>query len=136
MYWTESTPADFMLQRANLDGTNLELLVTGLVNPSGIALDVAGGKIYWTDIGAGKIQRANLDGSAVEDILTVGAVFAPLAVALDVNGNKIYWTEIWTSSFRATVACSAGSSTTCCPSDPTNSRRLDARCAPTLRARS
>lgn len=39
MYWTESTLADFMIQRANLDGTNVELLVTHLVSPSGIALE-------------------------------------------------------------------------------------------------
>ena len=93
MYWTESAPADFMIQRANLDGTNVELLVTGLVNPSGIALDVAGGKMYWTDIGTGKIQRANLDGSAGEDLLTVGVVFTPVDIALDVAANKIYWTQ-------------------------------------------
>ncbi|MCZ6766059.1 MAG: hypothetical protein O7D32_03920 [bacterium] len=67
MYWTEASPADFMISRANLDGTNVELLVTGLDSPSGITLDVAAGKMYWTDIGTGKIQRANLDGSGVED---------------------------------------------------------------------
>ena len=93
MYWTESSPADFMIQRANLDGSNVEFLATHLVNPSGIELDVAGGKMYWTDIGAGKIQRANLNGSAPEDILTLGVVFTPIDLALDVTGNKIYWTE-------------------------------------------
>ena len=90
MYWTEGTPADFPIQRANLDGTNVELLVTGLVSPSGIALDVAAGKIYWTDIGTAKIQRANLDGSGVEDLLTLGVVFAPVDIALDIARNKIY----------------------------------------------
>ena len=93
MYWTESTLADFMIQRANLDGSGLELLVTGLVSPSGIELDVAGGKMYWTDIGTSRIQRANLDGSGVEDLLAPGEVFEPIDIALDVAGNKIYWTE-------------------------------------------
>ena len=37
--------------------------------PWGIALDVAGGKMYWTDAGSDKIQRANLDGSGVEDLI-------------------------------------------------------------------
>ena len=27
-------------------------------------------KMYWTDIGTSKIQRANLDGSQVEDVIT------------------------------------------------------------------
>ncbi len=92
MYWTESSPADFMIQRADLDGSNVELLVTGLVSPSGIALDVAGEKMYWTDMGTNKIQRANLDGSGVEDVVTTG-VIAPVRIALDLARGKIYWTE-------------------------------------------
>jgi len=99
MYWTEGTPADFQIQRANLDGTNIELLVTHLVSPSGIALAVAAGKLYWTDIGTGKIQRANLDGSGVEDLLTMGVVFTPVAIALDLTENKIYWTESTLADF-------------------------------------
>ena len=31
---------------------------------------VAGGKMYWTDAGTGKIQRANLDGTGVEDLVS------------------------------------------------------------------
>jgi DNA-binding beta-propeller fold protein YncE len=40
-----------------------------LIAPGGIAVDVGGGKIYWTDAGNSKIQRANLDGTSVEDLL-------------------------------------------------------------------
>ena len=50
---------------ANLDGTGLTLLVGGLDKPDGVALDLGAGKMYWTDGNAGKIQRANLDGSNV-----------------------------------------------------------------------
>ena len=63
-----------------LDGSNVQTLVSrGLENPRGIALDVTGGKMYWTDfgeVGTGarfgkeKIQRANLDGSNVETLVT------------------------------------------------------------------
>ncbi len=92
MYWTEGTLADFMIQRADLDGTNVELLVAHLVSPSGIALDVSRGKLYWTDIGTGKIQRASLDGSGVEDLVTT-SVIEPVRLAIDLNANKMYWTE-------------------------------------------
>ena len=88
--------ADFAtdkIQRANLDGSNVEDLVTqGLRSPSGIALDVVGGKMYWTDWDADKIQRANLDGSNVEDLVTRG-LRDPLGIALDVEGGKMYWTD-------------------------------------------
>ncbi len=109
MYWTESSPADFMIQRANLDGSNVEFVVTHLVSPSGIALDVAGGKIYWTDIGAGKIQRSNLDGSAVEDLLAFIDVITPIDIALDIAENKIYWTEGSLADFQISRADLDGS---------------------------
>ncbi len=55
--------------------------------------------MYWTDIGTGKIQRANLDGSIVEDLLTVGEVFTPVEIALDTAGHKMYWTESTLADF-------------------------------------
>ena len=44
-------------------------------------LDAAGGKLYWTDWGTDKIQRANLDGSEVEDVVSSGLV-DPWGIAL------------------------------------------------------
>ena len=46
-------------------------------------------KMYWPDVSTGKIQRADLDGSNVEDIVT--GLNAPFGVALDAAGGKIYW---------------------------------------------
>ena len=66
---------------------NVEDLITqGLSNPRGIALDVEGGKMYWTDYGTDKIQRANLDGSNIEDLVKLGysRYGGPLGIALGV----------------------------------------------------
>ena len=77
MYWTDWIGEK--IQRANLDGSNVEDLVTELDTPWDIALDVAGGKMYWTHMNFdstnrqfsnGKIQRANLNGTAVENLVT------------------------------------------------------------------
>ncbi len=100
MYWIDNTDGwgihwrrTDKIQRANLDGSNIEDLVTqGLDIPSGIALDVAGGKMYWTDSGTDKIQRANFDGSDVEDLVTQG-LDGPRGIALDMAGGKMYWTD-------------------------------------------
>ena len=89
MYWADA--GTDKVQRANLDGTNVQDLVTGLGFPFGIALDVTGGKMYWTDANTGKIQRANLDGTNVQDLVT-GLEWA-LGIALDVAGGKIYYTD-------------------------------------------
>ena len=62
-------------------------------SPGGLALDVANGKMYWTDSFWHKIQRANLDGSNVEDVITSG-LGGPSGLALDVANGKMYWTEL------------------------------------------
>ena len=91
LYWTCSQSG--RIQRANLDGTNVEDLVTsGLVQPTGIDLDLVHGKMYWADHETGKLQRADLDGSNVEDLLTVDP-YGPFGIALDVEGGKMYWTN-------------------------------------------
>ena len=45
-------------------------MTSGLDKPNGLALDVADGKMYWADAGTDRIQRANLDGSNVEDLVS------------------------------------------------------------------
>ncbi len=91
IYWVDSYTAK--IQRANLDGSDIEDLVTeGLDNPEDIALDVLAGKMYWADSGTKKIQRANLDGSDIEDLVTKG-LESPQDIALDLASGKMYWTN-------------------------------------------
>jgi sugar lactone lactonase YvrE len=99
MYWTDS--GDQMVQRANIEGSNIEDLVTstdGLSEPTGIALDVDAEKMYWTDYGTDMIQRANFDGSIIEDLVT--GLDTPRGIALDVAGGKMYWTDSGTGKIQ------------------------------------
>ena len=85
------------IQRMNLDGTVFQPnLVTGLQAPKGLAVDAAGGKMYWseqTGQRTGKMSRANLDGSEVEVIKTLTSV--PQGIALDAAGNTVYITNTY-----------------------------------------
>ncbi len=48
--------------------------------------------MYWTDFGTKKIQRANLDGSGIRDLITTGLGNLGY-IALDTAGGKMYWTD-------------------------------------------
>ncbi len=99
IYWADLN-AD-KIQRASLDGKQVEDLTPRinsflpdgeeLLNPWDIELDLARGKMYWTDWGHNKIQRANLDGSQVEDLVT--SLDDPYHIELDLAGGKMYWTD-------------------------------------------
>ena len=93
LYWTERTgDSTGRIRRANLDGTNVQLVKELKSVPHGIALDAAGRKLYWT-ASSGKIKRANLNGSGSENVVP-GGLERPKGLALDVSGGKVYWTEM------------------------------------------
>lgn len=87
MYWSE--PNVDRIRRANLDGTGIEEIVTGLNDPRELELDLTAGKVYWVDRGLGKVQRANFDGTAVEDV--VAGLSGPIGLGFD--GANVYWAE-------------------------------------------
>ena len=90
IYWTD--PGTENIWRANLDGSNIETLITIEKGPGpyGFALDVGEGKMYWTQ-GLRRIRRANLDGSDIETLIITG--YNLYRLALDVDEGKMYWTE-------------------------------------------
>ena len=100
IYWTDHE--EEKIWRADLDGSNVEELVTGLVVPSyvtsSIALDPGRGKMYWTDPETSKIYRADLDGANVEDL--VAGLRFPVSIALDLGAGKMYWTSSGTYNVK------------------------------------
>jgi sugar lactone lactonase YvrE len=100
MYWTDYLGRD--IRRANLDGSGQQTLLSGLgVPPTGIALDVTGGHMYWaggTSPNSGDIRRANLDGSGQQTLVT--SLAYPLDIALDLGSGKMYWTDIGSGDIR------------------------------------
>ena len=108
IYWIYPSPigghrADYFIRRANLDGSDIEDVLffdkNSLNRPQDIALDVANSKVYWTlDVGIpnqqDQIQRANLDGTAVESLTTRDDnAYDPLEIA----GDKMYFLGDWGS---------------------------------------
>ena len=92
LYWAEKTSnRTGRIRRANLDGTNVQLVKTLTSVPHGIALDAAGDKIYLTNAW-GKVQSLNVDGSNFQSNLITG-LNSPNDIVVDSTGSKIYWIE-------------------------------------------
>lgn len=108
IYWANGHLKNF--QRSKFDGSDIEdIYIKELIlpanikfnqwlHPINIELDADAGKIYWTDIYANKIQRANLDGSEPEDLIT--DIRSPYALALDLHDRKMYWSNTVTGKIH------------------------------------
>ena len=87
------------IQSMNPDGSDRKVVVTGCRLPDGIAVDVEGGHIYWTNMGStpsandGSIERADLDGKNRRVIVPPGGTFTPKQIQLDKKNGKLYWCD-------------------------------------------
>ena len=84
---------------ANPDGSDLKTLVNeGRRLPDGLAVDVAAGHLYWTNMGNpkandGSIFRSDLDGRNMTTIIAPGDTFTPKQVQIDKPSGKLYWSD-------------------------------------------
>jgi DNA-binding beta-propeller fold protein YncE len=84
---------------ANPDGSDLRTLVSeGRKLPDGLAVDVAAGHLYWTNMGNpkandGSIFRSDLDGRNMTTIIAPGDTFTPKQLQIDKLNGKLYWSD-------------------------------------------
>src|ERR1700688_2514680 len=84
---------------ANPDGSDLRTIVCeGRRLPDGIVVDVSAGHIYWTNMGNpsandGSIERADIDGTNLTNIIPPGGTFTPKQLQLDKKNRKLYWSD-------------------------------------------
>ncbi len=103
IYWTEWNK----IRRANLDGTDVEDVVTDLGVPWDLTLDPRNGKMYWTEDLGSLMKRANLDGTNSETIHDIDDEIGAgkfdfhriTCMAIDSSAKKIYWAGIFIRKF-------------------------------------
>jgi hypothetical protein len=87
------------IRSMNTDGSDRKIIVSDCRLPDGIAVDVASGHIYWTNMGSspanndGSIERADLDGGNRQVIVPPGVTFTPKQIQLDKDNRKLYWCD-------------------------------------------
>jgi hypothetical protein len=114
LYWCDRE--GMRLMRANLDGSDIETLVdTSQGDPRpgpdatkwcvGVAIDVDGGKVYWTqkgpdNAGKGRMFRAGIEiptGQTASDRADIEVLYdglpEPIDLELDLNNRVMYWTD-------------------------------------------
>jgi len=91
IYWSNHIYPDRSLQRANLDGSNVEDVSSGYTQ--GIAIDSVDRKVYWghfsSDLQNKRILRADLNGANQQVLYDLGEV-EPISIALDRDHGKLY----------------------------------------------
>ena len=92
VYWTErESSGGGTIKRSNLDGTNVEVLVTQPTIPRSIVVDTVRNKLYWINSIETKIQSANLNGENINTVIQLDDDFTNFAI--DTEGAKLYWTD-------------------------------------------
>jgi hypothetical protein len=85
--------------RVNADGTKAGTIVSMAGSgPDGVAVDVAGGHVFWTNMGLpnandGTVMRADLDGKNVMTIVKSGDTYTPKQLKLEPQSGKLYWSD-------------------------------------------
>ena len=98
---------------ANPDGSGVKVLAQAGGSPDGIAVDQAGGHVYWTNMTTlrpnalgpegpggyagrfwpGSLERADLDGSNVTPVVPSSGTFRPKQMTIDLRDGKLYWSD-------------------------------------------
>jgi len=88
------------LLSANPDGSDLRTIIEEGRDkfPDGLAIDVAAGHIYWTNMGSfnandGSILRSDLDGRNMTTIVPPGGTFTPKQLQIEKTTGKLYWCD-------------------------------------------
>lgn len=86
------------IQSANSDGTNVQNIVTGLVDPTTLQIDSANEHLYWADNGpiggSSAIMRSNLDGSLAQTIVSTGYPAGLFDFAIDTSNQYLFYTQL------------------------------------------
>jgi len=78
------------IQQCDLGTGCVRDVVRGLIDPTGLILDPRhGGRLFWTDAKAGKVQCSAIDGSRVCDVAT--GLDEPFGLAL--GPTHLFWTD-------------------------------------------
>ncbi|XP_051792178.1 low-density lipoprotein receptor-related protein 2 [Erpetoichthys calabaricus] len=82
----------YYIRNLTTDGGSLSIVLQGLTNGVALDFDHYEQRLYWIDVGEGKIERMFFNGTGRETIIDHN-VPLPEGLAIDWVGRKMYWTD-------------------------------------------
>jgi len=112
LVWIELGINNCTIMTAQQDGTNPQVVRSGLALPRGLAVDEINNRLYWLDEKEMVIQSTDLYGNDFQ-ILKINLRYAP--VSLQVFEDEVYWSDIeqiravnqWSGKDERTVVSSS-----------------------------
>jgi sugar lactone lactonase YvrE len=95
IYWATDGNFPRRIQRARLDGSEVETLVVGedLNRPGAIALNLSAKQIYWVESVSGRVRRADLDGASIDNVIDE-RILTSFGLAVHAAQERMYWTDL------------------------------------------
>ena len=100
IFFSHNSTAQHRIGGVDLSSGSQQTVYGGLIDPFGIDVDVAAGKLYWTDAGEDGVFRANLDGSGPIEPLITDGLFDPHDIAVDPLHGKLYLADRQNSAIK------------------------------------
>lgn len=96
LFWAEYKYDKRAIYRANVDGNDVRVLVSGVYveQPCSLAIDYAAKRIYWADVTRNYIGRCDFDGNRFEEVMKDDEWIGLLG-GLAVYGQRIYWSDFF-----------------------------------------
>lgn len=89
---------DGFIRSIDLNGSNQEIIVSGVGNVQGLEYDPFCDKLYWTEFVEGVIKRANGDGTDIETIVDLNS--KPFDLILDIESEKLFFNDRQSSNIH------------------------------------
>ncbi|MEM7314151.1 MAG: choice-of-anchor Q domain-containing protein, partial [Planctomycetota bacterium] len=92
IYWSD--PIDDSIYAADIDGSNIRVIVSDAQGPASLAVDFHGGFLYWTDnavFGTDVLRRMDLSTGVVGTY--TAPIQGPIGMAFDQDTGMLYWSE-------------------------------------------
>ncbi|KAJ0015964.1 hypothetical protein NQD34_014254 [Periophthalmus magnuspinnatus] len=89
----------YYIRNQTTDGSQMSIVLQGLSKVVALDFDHSEKRLYWLDVGVGKMERMSLDGTGREILANTNVVGAE-GIAVDWVGRKLYWSDSFYGSLH------------------------------------